>query len=249
MSTISAPSFLKPYLDKSFNLKQHLQGFLLLDAETLEMKLATGQTQLTQLGKEDFEWEQATTFYRDKVGELYLFELGAWHLKSSDYIEDTIRLIVDHAQGVVLDFGGGIGTHTIAAALCPQVEKVIYCDLNPVSRDFVSYRSQQLGLSNKIVITQEIPPTQIFDTIVSFDVLEHLPDPSQQLLQFHQILQPEGKMILNWYFFKGFNQEHPFHIDDPEVVNTFFKTIQSNFLEVFHPYFITSRCYRKWVLG
>jgi 2-polyprenyl-3-methyl-5-hydroxy-6-metoxy-1,4-benzoquinol methylase len=247
MSTISAPSFLKPYLNDSFNLKQHLQGFVHIDAETLEMKLANAQTQLTQLGKEDFDWEQATTFYRDRVGELYLFELGAWHLGSSDYIEDTLRLIADHAHGVVLDFGGGIGTHTIAAALCPQVEQVIYCDINPVSRDFVRYRSEQLGLDKKIVIAQEIPPNKSFDTIVSFDVLEHLPNPSQQVLQFHQILQPEGKIILNWCFFKGFKQEHPFHIDDPEVVNAFFKTIQSNFLEVFHPYFITARCYRKWV--
>ncbi|MBN3880687.1 MULTISPECIES: class I SAM-dependent methyltransferase [unclassified Nostoc] len=246
MNTISVPAFLKSYWKDSFNLKQHLQEFLNSDEKTLETKLKNGQEQMTKLGNKDFDWEKSAVFYRDKVGELYLFELAAWHLKSYDYIESTLLLITDHAQGRVLDFGGGIGTHTIAAALCPQVKEVIYCDLNPISCDFVRYRAEQLGLSNKIIISEEISPKETFDTIISFDVLEHLPDPSQQLLQFHQILQPEGKVILNWYFFKGFNQEHPFHIDDPQVVNTFFQTIQSNFIEVFHPYLITARCYRKW---
>jgi hypothetical protein len=56
-------------------------------------------------------------------------------------------------------------------------------------------------------------------------------------------------MIVNWHFFKGFNQEFPFHLDDTKVVETFFNTLQSKFLEVFHPYLITTRCYRKqsWI--
>ncbi|MEH2317505.1 class I SAM-dependent methyltransferase [Nostoc sp.] len=85
-----------------------------------------------------------------------------------------------------------------------------------------------------------IPTKETFDTIISFDVLEHLPDLSQQLLKFYQALTPEGKTILNWHLFKGFNQDYPFHIDDPQVVQTFFKTIQSKLLEIFHPYYTTS---------
>ena len=246
MTKISVPPFLSSYWTDSFNLKQHLQRFLHLDAETLDLKLEAGGQQMAKLGRKDFDWEEAAAFYRDKVGEVYLFDLGAWHLASYDYIEYTLLLIVDHAQGRVLDFGGGIGTHTIATALCPQVDQVFYCDINPINRDFVHYRTEQLGLNNKITFCQEIPPQETFDIIICFDVLEHLPDPSQQLLQFHQVMEPEGKVILNWCFFKGVNQEHPFHIDDPQVVDTFFKTIQSNFLEVFHPYNMTARCYRKW---
>jgi hypothetical protein len=52
--------------------------------------------------------------------------------------------------------------------------------------------------------------------------------------------------LINWYFFKGFNGEFPFHLDDPQKVEQFFQVLQSCFLEVFHPYFITARCYRKW---
>jgi hypothetical protein len=50
--------------------------------------------------------------------------------------------------------------------------------------------------------------------------------------------------LLNWYFFKGFNGEYPFHFDDEVLVNRFFTTLQGRFVEVFHPYLITTRAYR-----
>ncbi|MBD2243735.1 methyltransferase domain-containing protein [Nostoc sp. FACHB-888] len=249
MVNSTTPSLLSSFLENSFELKHHLQGFLNLDRETIETKLAAGQEEIKNLGHKDFNWEEATAFYREKVGELYLFELGAWHLSSSAYFGDMLRLIADHAQGRVLDFGGGIGTHSLGAALCPKVEQVIYYDINPINRDFVQYRAEKMGLSKKIICPLEIPAKEKFDTILCFDVLEHLPDPNQQLLEFYQSLNSEGKMIVNWHFFKGFNQEFPFHLDDPKLVETFFHTLQSKFLEVFHPYLITTRCYRKqsWI--
>ena len=76
-------------------------------------------------------------------------------------------------------------------------------------------------------------------------MLEHLPDPSAQLMAFHQRMAPEAMALLNWYFFKGHNGEYPFHFDEPELVNGFFRTLQSQFLEVFHPLLITARLYRK----
>jgi len=245
MVSSTTPCFLTSYLENSFHFKDHLQDFLHLDPEIIETKLAAEQEEIKNLGHKDFNWQEANAFYRDKVGELYLFELGAWHLSSHEYIADMLRLIADSAQGRVLDFGGGIGTHALGAALCPQVEQVIYYDINPINRDFVQYRSEKMGLEKKITFVLEMPTKEKFDTILCFDVLEHLLDPSQQLLQFYQALTSEGKMIVNWYFFKGFNQEYPFHLDDPKIVETFFHTLQSNFLEVFHPYLITTRCYRK----
>ncbi len=247
MFKIAEPPYLSRYWHNSFNLEQHLQEFLHLDSEILTEKLKAGQQRMADLGGKEFDWEKATDFYRDKVGEVYLFDLGAWHLGRSEDIENTLLLIVDYAQGRVLDFGGGIGTHAICAALCPQVEQVIYCDINPIHHDFVRYRAEKLGVNHKVVFCYEIPPNEIFDTIISFDVLEHLPDPCKQLLQFHQVLTDEGKTILNWNFYKGYNQEHPFHLDDPQVVENFFKIIQSKFLEIFHPYYTTARCYRKWI--
>jgi hypothetical protein len=33
-------------------------------------------------------------------------------------------------------------------------------------------------------------------------------------------------------------------VDDPQLVEAFFRTLQGRFLEVFHPYLITTRAYR-----
>jgi 2-polyprenyl-3-methyl-5-hydroxy-6-metoxy-1,4-benzoquinol methylase len=245
MSTFPIVPHLSGYWQDAFNLKQHLQQFLDIDSSQLDSKFATALQDLAELGRRDFDWEDASKFYRDRVGEAYLFELATWHLTSTDYIGDTLKLIADRARGNVLDFGGGIGTHAIAAALCPEVSHVTYCDINPVNYNFVEHRIQQLNLASKITCCTALEPTQTFDTITCFDVMEHLPDPSQQLLQFQQLLNNEGKMITNWYFSKGFNQEFPFHLDDPKIIDRFFRTLQANFLEVFHPYFITTRCYQK----
>jgi len=245
MSSFPPPGFLFGYWQDCFHLKAHLQDFLQIDAPTLKARLAEGQAALAKLGRHDFDWDRATEFYRDQVGAAHLFDLGAWHLTSQEYIGDTLQLVATFAQGKVLDFGGGIGTHAIAAALCPNVDQVIYCDINPMNRDFVAKRVADLGLGDKVQCVLEVPENTIFDTVICFDVLEHLPDPSQQLLQFHQLLNPAGKMILNWYFFKGLNQEFPFHLDDPKLMAEFFQVLRTNFQEVFHPYFITARCYGR----
>ncbi len=245
MPTLSTPPHLNDYWQDAFNLRQHLQQFLGIDEQKLERRFATALEDLAELGRRDFNWDEASKFYQENVGEAYLFDLATWHLTSMDYIGDTLRLIADRSQGRVLDFGGGIGTHAIAAALCPNVSEVIYCDINPINYNFVKYRIQQLGLESKVSCCLELDASKTFDTINCFDVMEHLPDPSDILLEFHRILNPSGRMVTNWYFSKGENQEFPFHLDDPELIDRFFKTLQSNFLEVFHPYVITTRCYRK----
>ena len=51
--------------------------------------------------------------------------------------------------------------------------------------------------------------------------------------------------LFNWYFYKGDKNEYPFHIDYSQIVENFFETLQSKFLEVFHPILITTRAYKK----
>ena len=142
----------------------------------------------------------------------------------------------------MLDFGGGIGTHSIAAALMPAVERVDYVDLNPLNRAFVAHRVRDLGLNSVTVL--EAPALPAYDTILCFDVLEHLADPVAQLRQFFRLLRPDGTLICNWYFSRGANNEYPFHLDDPAIVRSFFLHLQLNFIELFHPHLITARCYR-----
>ena len=146
----------------------------------------------------------------------------------------------------VQNFGGGIGTHALAASFLSDVEHVWFVDLNPQNRSFVEQRAKQLGVEDQISVHRDLESTsnEIFDSVVCLDVLEHLHDPSRQLDIFLEKLSPEGIALMNWYFYKGEKGEYPFHFDDPEMIEKFFNTLQFNFIEVFHPFLITTRAYK-----
>ena len=75
--------------------------------------------------------------------------------------------------------------------------------------------------------------------------MEHLADPASQIEIFNELMDSNSIALFNWYFFKGEKNEYPFHIDDIQIVEKFFETLKSNFLEVFHPIIITTRDYKK----
>ncbi|WP_080726898.1 MULTISPECIES: class I SAM-dependent methyltransferase [Prochlorococcus] len=186
-------------------------------------------------------------FYTEIVGDRHVADLAAWHITSKDYISDTLKLQQRFSRNLVLDFGGGIGTHALANAMSSKVEHVFFVDINETNRSFVEYRAKKLGVNKKLTFCRTIKDTQIskFDTIVCLDVLEHLADPSSQIEIFNQIMDCDSIAIFNWYFYKGEKNEYPFHIDDNQIVERFFNTLQSKFLEVFHPILITTRAYKK----
>ena len=230
-----------------FDLINQLASYLEISPEELSRRLPRSTDDLAALHPGAFDPEQAGQFYEDTVGTGHLLELAAWHLGSADYIADTLRLQQHVAHGQVLDFGGGIGSHALAAAGLEAVEAVWYVDLNPHNRDFVAQRAAQLGLATRLHCCRDLDDPalpQRFDTIVCLDVLEHLVDPSAQLERFAERMTPAAIALLNWYFFKGHNGEYPFHFDEPALVERFFSTLQSRFLEVFHPWLITTRAYR-----
>jgi hypothetical protein len=245
--TLTATLSLDQFLDGGFDLRRQLADHLALDPEELERRLPLATEALAAAHPGAFDPGQAEAFYETGVGTGHLLELAAWHLGSADYIADTLRLQQQFARGQVLDFGGGIGTHALAAAAMPEVEAVWFVDLNPENRRFVEARAARFGLQNKLRCFRDLDAPELpdrFDTIVCLDVLEHLSDPSGQLELFAGRMAPDATALLNWYFFKGFAGEYPFHFDDPALVERFFRTLQSRFLEVFHPFLITTRAYR-----
>ena len=238
---------LKEFLDNAFNLKSHLKEFLSIEDSKLDDFLKNAKRNLASLHPGD-SLSDASDFYKEIVGDGHLADLAAWHISSKSYIADTIKLQQRFSRDIVLDFGGGIGTHALANAMSTKVEHVFFVDINQTNRNFVEYRAKKLGLDNKLTFCRTIQETRIsrFDTIICLDVLEHLSDPASQIDIFYEIMDAESIALFNWYFYKGDNKEYPFHIDDKNVVEEFFRRLQSKFTEVFHPILITTRSYKKY---
>ena len=237
------------FLNDGFNLKNHLINFLHINKDQLDQRLIKGVEDLAALHPGAFNKKDAGDFYEEQVGDAHLIDLASWHLNSSNYIADTLRLQQKFAYGKVLDFGGGIGTHALAASFLTDVDHVWFVDLNPQNRSFVEQRAKQLGVEDKISIYRDLESSsnEIFDSVICLDVLEHLPDPSKQLEIFLKNLSPKGIALMNWYFYKGNNGEYPFHFDDQDMIEKFFNTLQFNFIEVFHPFLITTRAYKPLI--
>ncbi len=237
---------LKEFINDAFDLKSHLIEFLSIKEDALSGLLENAKMDLANLHPGN-SLNEAEDFYKEIVGDKHLADLAAWHISSKDYIADTLKLQQRFSKNLVLDFGGGIGTHALANAMSTKVEHVFFVDINQTNRKFVEYRAKKLGLLKKFTFCKTIQETEIsmFDTIVCLDVLEHLSDPSFQLETFCELMGPNSIGLFNWYFYKGENNEYPFHVDDEQIVEKFFKTLQSKFVEVFHPILITTRCYKK----
>ncbi len=237
---------IKEFIDNAFDLKSHLMEFLSIEEDDLDGFLGNAKMDLANLHPGG-SLNEAEDFYKEIVGDKHLADLAAWHISSKDYIADTLKLQQRFSRNLVLDFGGGIGTHALANAMSTKVEHVFFVDINQTNRDFVEYRAKKLGVGNKITFCKTIQETTIsrFDTIVCLDVLEHLSDPAFHLETFHKIMGPKSIGLFNWYFYKGENNEYPFHVDDEQIIEQFFRTLQSKFVEVFHPILITTRSYKK----
>ena len=91
-----------------------------------------------------------------------------------------------------------------------------------------------MRLDNKLTFCETIQETKMskFDTIDCLDVLEHLSDPASQVDIFYEIMDSISIALFNWYFYKGDKNEYPFHIEDIQLVEKFFKKLQSKFIFV-----------------
>ena len=127
---------IKEFIDDAFDLKSHLMEFLSIKQGDLDGFLENAKMDLASLHPGG-SLSEAEDFYKEIVGDKHLADLAAWHISSKDYIADTLKLQQRFSRNLVLDFGGGIGTHALANAMSTKVEHVFFVDINQTNRDFV----------------------------------------------------------------------------------------------------------------
>jgi hypothetical protein len=151
-------SILEEFLDNAFNLKSHLMEFLSIKECDLDGFLANAKMNLANLHPGD-ALSDVSDFYTEMVGDRHVADLAAWHIASKDYIADTLVLQQRFSRDIVLDFGGGIGTHALANAMSSKVEHVFFVDINQTNRNFVEFRAKEIGVEKKLTFCKTIQDT------------------------------------------------------------------------------------------
>ncbi len=141
----------------------------------------------------------------------YLFDIARFHL-TYKHIAFTLD-VIDLSLGRCLDYGAGKGELSIE--LARRGKKVTYYDVPGTSRKYAEWsaardHSALLFTSTKDELRAITEREGKFATIISLDVLEHLPDLPGELEFLDSVLAPGGRMIMTVPF--GATESHPMHL-------------------------------------
>lgn len=174
------------------------------------------ETSNQQLAK---NWEQAAIPHDDRErmaewyrqnSELYLFAISAYNLEYKR-IKSNLK-VIRFARGSCLDYGAGNGE--ILLELARRGHAVTYFDVEGVTMRFARTRAQQHGLTMNFALTKDDLKAAAqggFNTIFSFDVLEHLPDLPGELSFLSSMLAPNGVFVFDVP--AGSTKAHPMHLN------------------------------------
>jgi 2-polyprenyl-3-methyl-5-hydroxy-6-metoxy-1,4-benzoquinol methylase len=154
--------------------------------------------------------ERMAEWYR-KNSELYLFAISAYNLEYKR-IKSNLK-VIRFARGSCLDYGAGNGE--ILLELARRGHPVTYFDVEGMTMRFARTRAQQHGLKINFALTKDDLRTAArergFDTVFSFDVLEHLPDLPGELTFLSSLLAPNGVFVFDVP--AGSTKAHPMHLN------------------------------------
>ena len=197
-------------------LTAELAAMLGKTGDEMRQLILTGNRTMVERWKQekpDTSDPEALARWYSKTSYWYLGAHAEFHLtyKHILFMLDVLRL----ARGRCLDFGAGNGD--LSLALARRGHETVHFDVPGSSLDFARWRAQrhQLPLCFLTKRDELKPFSGGFDTIVSLDVLEHIPDLAAVLNLFASLLAPVGRLIINIPF--GATAAHPMHLDHPKV--------------------------------
>lgn len=191
-----------------------LADFTGYDAARIRHLWATSNQELARAWQQadipDDDRERMAQWYRDH-SELYLFAISAYNLEYKRLRSNLRALAL--ARGACLDYGAGDGE--LILELARRGHPATYFDVDGVTLRFARRRAQRRGLA---VDFHSAKPDlaaaarrRPFDTIFSFDALEHIPDLAGELDFLSSLLNPGGLFAFDVP--AGSTRSHPMHLN------------------------------------
>jgi len=159
-------------------------------------------------------------WYREN-SELYLFAISAYNLEYKR-IRSNLK-VLKYARGSCLDYGAGNGE--IVLEIARRGQPAAYYDVEGVTMNFARKRAEEQKLDVKFYRSKDelagAGSADGFDTVFSFDVLEHLPDLEGELTFLSSLLRPGGLFVFDVP--AGSTQAHPMHLNHHVDVVSFLR--------------------------
>lgn len=123
-----------------------------------------------------------------------------------------------YAHGRVLDIacGTGYGCHMVAKERKREITEMIGVDLDEETIQYanIEYNHQKVTYIRGDALDPTLPDMiGTFDTILSFETIEHVPDDTQFMNNIYRLLKPGGTLVLSSPFGRGRGKQtsEPFH--------------------------------------
>lgn len=154
--------------------------------------------------------ESLRSFYNET--ELEIFELMHYHSEETDegplnYVV-ALELAKRFGCRTYMDYGSGIGSGGILFAR--NGLEVTLCDISTPLLEFAKRRFANRNLCANFIDLKTSRPSQTFDVVTCFEVLEHLRDPLATLREIHNDLREGGLLIVTAPF--TLDEKRPMHI-------------------------------------
>ncbi len=116
------------------------------------------------------------------------------------HLDEAVRQLAPHASGLMFDVG--VGERPYGAVFAPHVRRylgleyppVVFGNLNP---DLWNYIHVVHGIIDVFGDGHELPLRDAsVDTVLSLEVLEHVPDPDRCVAETARVLRPGGRFLM-----------------------------------------------------
>ncbi|MCU0418237.1 MAG: methyltransferase domain-containing protein [Cyclobacteriaceae bacterium] len=162
----------------------------------------------------------------------------AWEKYSADHLQRYHYFGAHYAGKSVLDIACGVG---YGSAIIHQLGATRVCGVD-ISEEAITFAKKNYSRSIEFVQSdyRALAADQpLYDLIVSFETLEHLPEPGDFLEKMSRLLKPGGSLLCstpNKQKFSAQGIHNPFHVNELTL---------TEFREVFSRYFHITGHYRQ----